>query len=409
MVGMALDGLVIVGASLAGAKAAEGARGRGWEGPIRLVGAEWHLPYERPPLSKGVMQGGEQPAAARVHADGFYDRNEIDVLLGAAATGIDLAERTVTLASGRRLRFDKLVLATGSRVRRILVPGAELDGVCYLRSLDDALALRDLLQPGRRLAVVGASWIGTEVAASARQRGADVVMVDPLAQPLERVLGPEVGRYFARLHADHGVELRLGTGVEGFAGDGRVEVVKLSDGGEVLADVVVVGIGVAPDIDLARSAGLDVDQGVLVDPQLTTGHPDVLAAGDIAEHHHPVLDQTVRVEHWANALNQGVTAGANAAGAGEVYDRIPYFFSDQYDTGMEYSGWPIDHDRVVFRGDPDEGAFVAFYLAGARVVGGVNVNVWDVNAHIQALVRGGAPVDLDAITDPDVDPATWTQ
>ncbi|HET6918970.1 MAG TPA: FAD-dependent oxidoreductase [Jiangellaceae bacterium] len=405
---MASDGLVIVGASLAGAKAAEGARDGGWAGAIRLAGAEWHLPYERPPLSKGVMQGSEQPSVARVHGDGFYAGHEIEILLGAAATGIDLADSTVTLAGGRRLRFDKLVLATGSTVRRIPVPGAELDGVCYLRSLDDALALRDLLQPGRRLAVVGVSWIGTEVAASARQRGTEVVMVDPLSQPLERVLGPEVGRYFARLHTDHGVKLRLGTGVEAFAGDGRVEAVRLTDGSAVDADAVVVGIGVNPNVDLARSAGLAVDQGVLVDAHLTTSHPDVFAAGDIAEHHHPVLGARVRVEHWANALNQGLTAGANATGAGQVYDGIPYFFSDQYDMGMEYSGWATGYDRVVFRGDPEDGAFVAFYLSGERVVGGVNVNVWDVNAQVQALVRSAAPADIDAITDPDVDPATWT-
>jgi len=405
---MASDGLVIVGASLAGAKAAEGARDGGWAGAIRLAGAEWHLPYERPPLSKGVMQGSEQPSVARVHDDGFYAGHEIEILLGAAATGIDLADSTVTLAGGRRLRFDKLVLATGSTVRRIPVPGAELDGVCYLRSLDDALGLRDLLQPGRRLAVVGASWIGTEVAASARQRGTEVVMVDPLSQPLERVLGPEVGRYFARLHTDHGVKLRLGTGVEAFAGDGRVEAVRLTDGSAVDADAVVVGIGVNPNVDLAGSAGLAVDQGVLVDAHLTTSHPDVFAAGDIAEHHHPVLGARVRVEHWANALNQGLTAGANAAGAGQVYDGIPYFFSDQYDMGMEYSGWATGYDRVVFRGDPEDGAFVAFYLSGERVVGGVNVNVWDVNAQVQALVRSAGPADIDAITDPDVDPATWT-
>jgi 3-phenylpropionate/trans-cinnamate dioxygenase ferredoxin reductase component len=405
---MASDGLVIVGASLAGAKAAEGARDGGWAGAIRLAGAEWHLPYERPPLSKGVMQGSEQPSVARVHDDGFYAGHEIEILLGAAATGIDLADSTVTLAGGRRLRFDKLVLATGSTVRRIPVPGAELDGVCYLRSLDDALGLRDLLQPGRRLAVVGASWIGTEVAASARQRGTEVVMVDPLSQPLERVLGPEVGRYFARLHTDHGVKLRLGTGVEAFAGDGRVEAVRLTDGSAVDADAVVVGIGVNPNVDLAGSAGLAVDQGVLVDAHLTTSHPDVFAAGDIAEHHHPVLGARVRVEHWANALNQGLTAGANAAGAGQVYDGIPYFFSDQYDMGMEYSGWATGYDRVVFRGDPEDGAFVAFYLSDERVVGGVNVNVWDVNAQVQALVRSAGPADIDAITDPDVDPATWT-
>jgi 3-phenylpropionate/trans-cinnamate dioxygenase ferredoxin reductase subunit len=405
---MADDGLVIVGASLAGAKAAEGARKQGWDGPIRLVGAEPHLPYERPPLSKKVLVGRDGPTSALVHDDAFEVTSEVDLLLGAPAVGLDLAARIVELAGGRRLRFAKLVLATGSSPRRLPVTGAALPEVLTLRTVDDCLALRDRLIPGHRLVVVGASWIGTEVAACARQRGSDVVMADPLSTPLERVLGPEVGGFFADLHATHGVEVRLGIGVEAIEGSEHVSGVRLSGGAVAPADTVLVGIGVTPNVELARDAGLDVASGVLVDATLTTSHPDVLAAGDIAEAHHPVIDRPIRVEHWANALNQGLTAGANAAGAGHAYDRIPYFFSDQYDMGMEYSGWTRPWDQVAFRGDPSSGAFVAFYLDHGVVTGGVNVNVWDVNEHVQNLILTGKPADLDILTDPDVDPAAWT-
>jgi 3-phenylpropionate/trans-cinnamate dioxygenase ferredoxin reductase subunit len=402
------DGLVIVGASLAGAKAAEGAREQGWEGPIRLVGAEQHLPYERPPLSKGVLLGAAAPASALVHDDGFEVNAEIDVLLGAPAVRIDLTDRTVALAGGRRLRFDKLVLATGSSPRRLPIPGADLPEVLTLRSIDDSLALRERLLPGRRLAVIGASWIGTEVAACARQRGCDVVMLEPLSTPLERVLGAEVGRYFAELHAGRGVELHLGSGAAAIEGVEHVVGVRLDDGRLIEADTVVVGVGVTPNVDLAREAGLKVAGGVVVDAMLRTDHPDVYAAGDIAEAQHPALDRAIRVEHWANALNQGLTAGANAAGGSSAYERIPYFFSDQYETGMEYSGWPLEWDEVLFRGDPADGEFVAFYLLDGRVIGGANVNVWDVNEHVQSLIRSGAPVDRDRLTDTAVDPSDWS-
>jgi 3-phenylpropionate/trans-cinnamate dioxygenase ferredoxin reductase component len=406
---MVSDGLIIIGASLAGAKAAEGARAHGWDGPIRLVGEEPLLPYERPPLSKKVLIGADEPSAALVHDPSFYVTNEIDLLLGARANAIDLAARRVDLDGGRQLRFDKLVLATGSSVRRLPIKGAELPEVRYLRTMADMLALRDELLPGRRVGVIGASWIGTEVAACARQRRCEVAMIDPTETPLERVLGTEVGAYFARLHAAHGVELYMGMGVDGIEGAEHVKGVVLSDGRTVDADLVVVGVGVTPNIDLARDAGLAVGRGVLVDQTLTTSHDDVLAAGDIAEAEHPRSSERVRVEHWANALNQGLTAGANAAGGREIYDRIPYFYSDQYDDmSMEHSGWPTAFDRVEFRGDPNEGAFVAFYLSGDRVIAGANVNVWDVNEHVQDLIRANEPVNVKVLTDPDVDPADWT-
>ena len=401
------DELVIVGGGLAGAKAAEGARSHGWDGRIRLVGDEHRPPYERPHLSKEILVGTKPPSSALVHDDAFYATHEIDVLLGAAATGVALGDRAVELDGGRRLRYDKLVLATGSTPRRPPIAGVGLDHVYTFRTLDDVWSLKDRLLPGHRVAVVGASWIGTETAACARQRGCDVVMIDPSSLPLERVLGAEVGSYFARLHTDHGVELFMGRGVAAIDGAHEVEGVRLDDGTVLAVDTVVLGVGVTPNIEMASAAGLDVDDGVLVDSSLVTSHPDVYAAGDIANAAHPVLGRRVRVEHWANALHQGLAAGANAAGASVVFDRIPYFYSDQYDMGMEYSGWPVPWDDVVFRGDPAQGAYVAFYLAEGRLVGGANVNVWDVNEHIQALIRAATIVDIAVLTNANVEPAEW--
>ena len=400
-----VEHIVIVGAGLAGAKAAEAAREDGYDGRLTLIGGETHFPYERPPFSKDVLIGSGVPADARVHEDpAFYATNEIDLVLGTTVTSIDTGDQRVELGGKRMLGFDRLVLATGSQARPLQVDGVDEVEAHYLRTLDDSLLIREALRPGRRLIMVGASWIGTEVAAAARQRGADVLLVDPLSVPLERVLGPEVGAYFRDLHADHGVDVRTGTGVERFEpqGDGGVRV-HVEGGGAEEGDLLVIGIGAEPVIDVAADAGLDVGRGVHVDAQLRTSHPAIWAAGDIADHDHPSTAGRVRVEHWANALNQGTTAGRNAAGRSEAYERLPYFFSDQYDTGLEYSGWPEEWDRVVFRGSPSDGEFMAFYMRDGMIRAGINVNVWDVNEAVQDLVRSERQVDLERLADPDVD------
>jgi 3-phenylpropionate/trans-cinnamate dioxygenase ferredoxin reductase component len=392
---------IIVGASLAGAKAAEELRERGFQGRVVLIGSEPERPYERPPLTKDYLRGESERDKTFVHDPGFYDERGIELLNGVTATGIDPAHSKLTLEDGRVLEYDQLLLTTGAEPRRIPVSGAALDGIHYLRTLGDSTVLRERLNAGGRVAVVGAGWIGSEFAASARQRGLEVTLIDPLELPNARVFGPEVGSFYRDVHAQHGVELLLGDGVESFEGDGAVRRVKTSSGKTVQCDFAVVGIGVVPRVDLARDAGLEVDDGIVVDEHLRSSVPNILAAGDVAGAWHPFLEQRVRVEHWANALNQGPAAARSMLGNEAPYDRLPYFYSDQYDVGMEYSGHARDWDRVVIRGDRDSGEFIAFWLHQRRVVAGMNVNVWDVNEHVQALIRSRREVDVAALADPD--------
>jgi len=392
---------VIVGASLAGAKAAEELRTRGFGGRVMLIGAEPELPYERPPLTKDYLRGESERAKTHVHEDGFYAEQEIDLLTDTTVTAVDTGGARVTLGDGREIPFDRLLLATGAEPRRIAIAGAELDGVHYLRTLADCDTLRERLETGGHVVVVGAGWIGSEFAASARQRGLQVTIVDPLALPNERIFGPEIGAFYRDVHLDHGVELALGSGVEAFEGDGAVARVRTDAGRVIECDFVVVGIGVTPRIALAEQAGLELDNGILVDETLQTSVAGVFAAGDVANAWNPFYGERVRVEHWSNALNQGPAAARAMLGEPVSYDRIPYFFSDQYDVGMEYSGHAPRWDQVVFRGDPGEGEFIAFWLRDQRVLAGMNVNVWDVNEHVQALIRSGQPVDISALADPD--------
>ena len=399
---MSKQTFVILGASLAGAKAAAELRERGFDGRVVLVGAESERPYERPPLSKEYLQGKSERQKAYVHDEGFYDQQDIELRLGTAAESIDPASATVSLAGGEELPYDALLLTTGAQPRVISVPGAELDGVHYLRTFDDCDALRARLGAGSgRVAVVGAGWIGSEFAASARSAGLDVTVIDPLALPNERVFGAEVGAFYRDVHLSHGVEMVLEDGVDRLEGDGSVSAVRTASGRRVECDFAVIGVGVIPRVGLAEAAGLTVENGVQVDAALKTSAANVFAAGDVANAWHPFYDRHIRVEHWANALNQGPAAARSMLGEAVSYDRIPYFYSDQYDVGMEYSGYTTDWDEVVFRGDREGGEFVAFYLADGRVVAGMNVNVWDVNEHVQALIRSRRRVDADALRDTD--------
>jgi 3-phenylpropionate/trans-cinnamate dioxygenase ferredoxin reductase subunit len=393
---------VIVGGGLAGAKAAEALRAEGHDGEIVLIGAEDELPYERPPLSKDYLRGESSREDARVHAERFYAEQSIELRTGANVAAIDPAAREVELEGGERLGWDKLLLATGSEPRRLDVPGAGLDGVLYLRDLDDSDAIAARLEDGLRLAVVGAGWIGSEVAASAREKGADVEIVERAARPLEHVLGAEASDFYARVHRDHGVTLRAGAELERFEGSEQVTGVRLGDGEVIDCDLVVVGIGIVPRTGLAEAAGLEVDDGIVTDERLETSAPGIFACGDVASAHHPFYGRRLRVEHWANALHQPETAARAMLGKDASYDRIPYFFSDQYDVGMEYSGYATEWERIAFRGDPGDGEFIAFWLQEGRVIAGMNVNVWDVTDPIQALIRSRREVDSARLEDPDV-------
>jgi 3-phenylpropionate/trans-cinnamate dioxygenase ferredoxin reductase component len=393
---------VIVGAGLAGAKAAETLRQEGFDGRVVLVGAEDERPYERPPLSKDYLRGEVGREKVYVHDEGFYAEHDIELRPGRTAAGLDTSSGEVALDRGERLRYDRLLITTGAEPRRLSIPGADLEGIHYLRSVQDSDALRERLDHGGALVVVGAGWIGAEVAASARQRGLDVTVVEPLAVPLERVLGAEVGGIYRDVHADHGVRMLLGTGVDAFEGDRALERVRTSDGRELECDLAVVGIGVQPRSRLASEAGVAVDDGIVVDEHLETGVPGVFAAGDVANAQHPFFGERIRVEHWANALNQGPVAARNMLGQSVAYERLPYFFSDQYDIGMEYLGFARSWDRVVFRGDPATREFIAFWLVGHRVVAGMNVNVWDVTDSIRALISSRVAVDDRRLADPDV-------
>jgi 3-phenylpropionate/trans-cinnamate dioxygenase ferredoxin reductase component len=393
---------VIVGGGLAGAKAAQALRDEGFDGRVVLIGEEDVAPYERPPLSKDYLRGDAGRDAIWAQEEGWYEAHDVELRTATRVAELALATSEVVLDSGERFGFDRLLLATGSAARRLPLPGAELDGVHLLRTVHESDRLREALQAGVRAVVIGAGWIGCEVAATARQRGAEVTIVAPEAVPLERVLGAEVGAIYRDVHSSHGVELVLGTGVEAIEGAGRVTGVRTTGGRTLDADLVVVGVGAAPRTELAEAAGLRVDDGVLVDDRLRTSAEAVFAAGDIARAQHPLFGESVRVEHWANALEQGPAAARNMLGRDVAYDRVPYFYSDQYDVGMEYAGHAPTYDRVVFRGDPATFEFMAFWMRGDRVAAGMNVNVWDVTDDVQALVRSGTSVDDDALRDPGV-------
>jgi 3-phenylpropionate/trans-cinnamate dioxygenase ferredoxin reductase subunit len=392
---------IIVGAGSAGAKAAQTLREEGFDGRVVLIGAEPQRPYERPPLSKEYLRGEWDRERVFVHPESFYADHDVELRTSTVVRAIDVGVSEVAL-DDERLRYDRLLLATGSEPRRLTVPGADLEGILYLRDVGDADAIRARMEAGARVVIVGGGWIGMEVAASARQRGLDVTVLDHASVPFARVLGPKVGAFYRDLHRDHGIELLGETPLHSFEGKGAVDGVVTAGGRRIPCDFVVVGIGVVPRIELARAAGIPVGDGILVDARLETSVPGIFAAGDVAAARHPLYDGRVRVEHAQNALDQGPAAARGMLGARIPYDRIPYFYSDQYDVGMEYSGHAPTWDRVVFRGDPATREFIAFWLAGDRVVAGTNVNVWDVREPIEALIRERAPVDDDRLRDPDV-------
>ncbi|MBP0459912.1 NAD(P)/FAD-dependent oxidoreductase [Streptomyces montanisoli] len=401
--------IVIVGAGLAGATAAATLRERGFDGEVTLFGRETHEPYELPPLSKGILLGSaDEPDWVR--PAGHYADHTIDLRRGTHIAALRPADHRVVEADGTEHPYDRLLLATGSRPRTL--PGFDGPGVHTLRTLDDSLALRAALTAGARVVIVGAGWIGCEVAAAARTHGAEVTVVDPLPQPLLSVLGEQIGAVFRDLHAGHGVTLRLGTRATGLtAQDGAnggtqdaTRVVRLDDGSELPADVVVVGAGAVPSTGLAEQAGLELAAGgIAVDAALRTSAPDVYAAGDIAAHDHPRHDGRVRVEHWSNAKEQGAHVAGNLLGGDEPYTAEPYFFSDQYDLGCEYRGLADPaRDELTVRGTTASREFIAFWRRDGRVTAALNVNAWDDGDALQALVDNRAQVSAQQLAEADL-------
>jgi 3-phenylpropionate/trans-cinnamate dioxygenase ferredoxin reductase subunit len=390
--------VLIVGGGLAGAKTAEALRGKGYDGPVTLLGAEPHLPYERPPLSKDYLAGKAQFDDAVVHPAEWYEQNNVELRRGVEVVAVRPDSSEVELADGSRIGYGALVLATGSEPRSLPIPGA--DTALTLRTREDSDAIRETFGEGKRLVIVGGGWIGLEVAAAARDKGTDVTILEAAELPLLGVLGREMATVFADLHRDNGVDLRLGASIAEISNG-----VLLDDGTELPADAVVMGVGVRPRTELAASAHLDVDNGVLVDPSLRTSDPAIFAIGDIANHDHPTLGRRIRVEHWATALNHPATAAAVILGGDDVYDELPYFFSDQFDLGMEYIGHatPGSYARVVVRGDLAGREFVAFWLDPEdRIIASMNVNVWDVVDEVKPLIAGRTPIDVGRLTDADV-------
>ncbi|GAA2071692.1 FAD-dependent oxidoreductase [Pseudolysinimonas kribbensis] len=403
------ESIVIIGGGLAAATAAEELRTAGFTGSVRLLAGEQHHPYIRPPLSKAYLTGQDDRDSVFVHPAQWYRDQDVEVSLGAHVDRID--DGRVVLAGGEEVPFDRLLIATGAVPRRLHLPGSDADGIHYLRTLDDSEALKAVLaEPGHHVVVVGSGWIGLELAAAARGAGQDVTVVAPEQVPLAGPLGTELGTMFRELHETNGVTFHLGTGVQGFeAADGHVTGVA-TEAGVLPADVVIVGVGVAPSTELAEAAGLDIDNGILVDEHLQTSRPGIYAAGDVANAMHPVLGARMRNEHWANAIASGKVAGRSMAGQDAVLDDIPYFYTDQYDLGMEYSGYPpLTRDaEVVIRGDRAARELIAFWVADGRVVAGMNVNIWDVNEEIQRLIRDKVSVTAAQLADPSVELSSLT-
>jgi len=400
---------VIVGGGMAGAIAAQTLREEGFDGKITLLGQEPNAPYERPPLSKDYLQGKAERDSIFVHPEPWYAEHAVELSLGSAVTSLDPASRTVTTATGERMSYDKLLLATGSKPRHLDVPGADLDGAYYLRNVEDSDGLKIKFADANRVVIIGAGWIGLETAAAARAAGLDVTLLVSGDLPLEHVLGPEVAPIFDELHRSHGVDLRYRTtAVELTGRHGTVTGVMLSDGTRIDADMIIVGVGVAPRTELAAAAGLKIDNGIVVDEHLRTSDPDIFAAGDIAQTYSPRLGRHIRVEHWANARRQGAVAARAMLGQDAVDVRPSYFFTDQYDLSMEYTGdiGPTGYDRVIFRRHADSNEMIVFWLYEQRIQAGMNINIWDVADDIDRLIQSARPIKADDLGNPAIPLAT---
>ena len=393
---------VIVGAGHAGGRAAQAMRQYGFEGEILLSGEEPHVPYERPPLSKELIVTDAGLEKVRLHDAAWYAENRIELIAAKAATAIDAAAKTVGLADGQTIGFDRLMLTTGARVRRLPVPGADLDGVFYLRTIEDSEAIRAQIAAGTEVAVIGGGFIGLEIAGSAVKRGAKVAVLEAADRLMGRSVAPEVSEWFARMHRDRGVDLRLGVSIAAIEGNGTVSGVRLGDGSVVPAEVVVIGIGILPNVEIAEAAGLAVDNGIVVDDRGRTSHPDIWAAGDVANQPNAFAGRRLRLESYQNAQDQAAAVARNLCGADEAYEDSLWVWSDQHDVNLQMTGAPESWDGLLWRGDPDEGRFTVFYLAGGRIVAVNTVNNGREMRPARMLMESGRTVDPAALADTSV-------
>jgi 3-phenylpropionate/trans-cinnamate dioxygenase ferredoxin reductase component len=393
---------VLAGGGMTAAATAHTLRSEGFDGRVVLVSAESHLPYERPPLSKEYLRGEHPAEETTFLSEGWYEEHQVELLLGERVVRVQPGDRTVELRDGRRLGYDALLIATGGENRRLPIPGWELDGVLGLRSIEDADRIRQAAVPGSRAVIAGAGFIGCEVAASLRQLGVEVDVVELFEAPLVRVLGPKVAAVYEALHREHGVWFHFGQGVERFEGPDRVERVVTTTGARLECDFVVTGVGIAPVTDLLEGSGIEVANGVLVDGRCRTNAPGVLAAGDVANHLHPVFGR-LRVEHYDNALKQGTAAARTMLGRDEPYGDLHWFWSDQYDTNLQYLGFALEWDAFVTRGSLEGRSFVGFYVREGMVDAVVGMNRGREVRRAAGLIAARRPVDVRALADEDVD------
>ena len=395
--------IAIVGASLTGASAAATLREEGFDGRVVLLGAEPQLPYDRPPLSKAYLRGAMPFEKTLLRPTEFYREKDIELVLSTTVTRVDAEKRRLELAGGERLDFDSVLIATGGRNRRFPIPGLDLPGVYDLRTVADADRIREVIGPGRRAVVVGLGFIGAEVASSLRECGVEVVAIEPFKTPLFRALGEEIGRVVEGLHRDHGVDMILGDAVAAFEGNGRVERVVTRDGRRVECDFAVFGLGIEPAADVVAGSGVHVDNGIVVDDLCRTNVPGVFAAGDVANHYHPVCARQMRVEHWQNGVKQGAAAARSMLGRGQPYDEVHWFWSDQYDANIQYAGFHVPWDQLIVRGSLAERKFLGFFLTAGRVESAVAINQGRDLRRAFPLIRARVPVDPARLADPQVD------
>jgi 3-phenylpropionate/trans-cinnamate dioxygenase ferredoxin reductase subunit len=395
--------IAIVGASLTGSSAAATLREEGFDGRVVLIGAEPQPPYDRPPLSKNYLRGTTPFEKTLLRPPEFYRERDIEMRLGTTVTRVDAEKRTLALDGGERLEFDQLLVATGGRNRRFPIPGIDLPGVYDLRTVADADRIREAIGRGGRAVVVGLGFIGAEVAASMRQSGLEVVAVEPFKTPLYRALGEEIGRVVEGLHRDHGVEMILDDAVTAFEGSGKVERVVTRNGRRIECSLAVFGLGIEPATELVANTPVRVDNGIVVDDQCRTNVPGIFAAGDVANHYHPVCGRQMRVEHWQNGVKQGGAAARSMLGRGQPYDEVHWFWSDQFDANIQYAGFHAAWDRIVVRGSLASRKFLAFYLTEGRVESVVAINQGRDMRRTFPIIKARAAVDPASLADPNVD------